>query len=474
MRCHGPDSAARKADLRLDRRDAAIEAGAVTPGDLDASELIARINTPNPKEVMPPPSLHKTLTGDQKDTLRRWIEAGAEYQLHWSLIPPARPSPPRVKNESWIRNPIDRFILAKLEEQGLRPAAEADRRTLARRLSLDLTGLPPGPAEVEAFVSDTSSDAYVKFVDRLLESPRWGEHRARYWLDAARYADTHGFHFDNYREMWSYRDWVINAFNRNISFDQFTIEQLAGDLLPGRTLDQQIASGFNRCNMTTNEGGTIPEENLVSYTRDRTETVSQVWLGLTANCAVCHDHKFDPLTQREFYELSAFFNNTTQGALDGNIKNTPPSVFVPAAADRDRWSTLPADLGVCASRIESRTAAARPDFDELAGQPDSRLARPRSIPARELRLNLGSSSRDDAPPVESRARSDPSSRAPTRVTSKGRMRFPSVPGSSYPKAGCSARSSPGWMINTTTADGTSGSRTGRSQPTSSTSGRRTH
>ena len=394
--CHGPDSAARKADLRLDRRDAAIEAGAVTPGDLDASELIARINNPNPKEVMPPPSLHKTLTGDQKDTLRRWIEAGAEYQLHWSLIPPARPSPPRVKNESWIRNPIDRFILARLEEQGLRPAAEADRRTLARRLSLDLTGLPPGPAEVEAFVNDRSSDAYVKFVDRLLESPRWGEHRARYWMDAARYADTHGFHFDNYREMWSYRDWVINAFNRNLSFDQFTIEQLAGDLLPGRTLDQQIASGFNRCNMTTNEGGTIPEENLVSYTRDRTETVSQVWLGLTANCAVCHDHKFDPLTQREFYELSAFFNNTTQGALDGNIKNTPPAVFVPAAADRDRWSTLPADLGALRTRIESRKAAARPEFENwLASQTRDSLTA--IIPARELRLNLGSSSRDDAP-----------------------------------------------------------------------------
>ncbi len=394
--CHGPDSAARKADLRLDRREAAIKAGAVTPGDLDASELIARLDTTNPKEVMPPPSLHKTLTREQKDALRRWIVAGAEYQLHWSLIPPARPSLPRVKNESWVRNPIDRFILAKLEEQGLRPAAEADRRTLARRLSLDLTGLPPGPAEVEAFVSDTSADAYVKLVDRLLESPRWGEHRARYWLDAARYADTHGYHFDNYREMWSYRDWVISAFNRNMSFEQFTIEQLAGDLLPGRTLDQQIASGFNRCNATTNEGGTIAEENMVNYTRDRTETVSQVWLGLTANCAVCHDHKFDPLTQREFYELSAFFNNTTQGAFDGNIKDTPPSVFVPSAGDKERWSTLSADLGAQRARIESRTAAAWPEFAKwLAGQTRESLTA--LMPARELRLNLGSGPRDDTP-----------------------------------------------------------------------------
>ncbi len=214
----------------------------------------------------------------------------------------------------------------------MKPAPEADRRTLARRASLDLTGLPPDPAAVEAFVADQSPDAYERYVDRLLESPAWGEHRGRYWLDAARYADTHGIHFDNFREMWTYRDWVISAFNANLPFDQFTIEQLAGDLLPSRTLDQQIGSGFNRCNMTTNEGGVIPEEYLVLYTRDRTETMSQVWLGMTAGCAVCHDHKFDPLTQREFYELAAFFNNTTQGAMDGNIKDTPPIVVVPTAS----------------------------------------------------------------------------------------------------------------------------------------------
>ena len=350
--CHGPDSAARKAELRLDRREAAIESGAITPGDPEASDLIVRINTANPKEVMPPASLHKTLTVKQKEILRQWIGAGAEYQLHWSLIPPRRAEPPKLKDEAWVRNAIDRFILARLEEQGLHPAPEADRRSLARRLSLDLTGLPPAPADVEAFVNDTDPEAYGKFVDRLLESPHWGEHRARYWLDAARYADTHGYHFDNFREMWTYRDWVINAFNRNIPFDRFTIEQLAGDLLPDRTLEQQIASGFNRCNMTTNEGGTIPEENLVNYTRDRTETVSQVWLGLTANCAVCHDHKFDPLTQREFYEMAAFFNNTTQSAMDGNVKDTPPAVFVPDAKDRE---SLGGSTGRAGSRRRSRS-----------------------------------------------------------------------------------------------------------------------
>jgi hypothetical protein len=393
--CHGPDSAARKADLRLDRREAAIESGAITPGDPAASELIARINSSNTKEVMPPRSLHKTLSGKQKDTLRRWIQAGAEYQLHWSLIAPGRPTRPPVKDEGWIRNPIDRFILAKLEEQGLHHAPEADRRVLARRVSLDLTGLPPCPADVDAFVSDTSSDAYDRLVDRLLESPSWGEHRARYWLDAARYADTHGYHFDNYREMWSYRDWVISAFNRNMPFDRFTIEQLAGDLLPNRMLDQQIASGFNRCNMSTNEGGTIPEENLVNYTRDRTETVAQVWLGLTANCAVCHDHKFDPLTQREFYELAAFFNNTTQGALDGNIKDTPPAVFVPSTADRARWSAIPGELASLKSHLEARAAAARPDLEKwLAAQNQDTL---RSvIPSKELRVNVGLGARDEA------------------------------------------------------------------------------
>ncbi len=264
---------------------------------------------------------------------------------------------------SWVKNPIDRFVLAKLEEHGLTPAPEASRTTLARRLALDLTGLPPDPAIVLAFVNNRAANAYEDLVDRLLASPQWGEHRARYWLDAARYADTNGYHFDNYREAWAFRDWVIAAYNRNAPFDRFTIEQLAGDLLPAATLDQQVASGFNRCNATTNEGGVIPEEYQVLYTRDRTETVSQVFMGLTAGCAVCHDHKFDPLSQREFYALSAFFNNTTQPVMDGNVQDTPPTVFVPAAADRARWKDLVALGSGVKKRLDERARSSRPDFE---------------------------------------------------------------------------------------------------------------
>jgi hypothetical protein len=313
---------------------------------------------------MPPPNAHKTLTAPQKDLLKQWIAQGAEYQPHWSYIKPERPELPGVKNAAWVRNAIDRFVLAKLESVGLAPTAEADRRTLARRLSLDLTGLPPVPADVEAFVNDTAPDAYEKFVDKLMASPHWGEHRARYWLDAARYADTHGLHFDNYREMWPYRDWVIEAFNRNLRFDQFTIEQLAGDLLPHPTLDQLIASGFNRCNVTTNEGGTIAEENLVFYTRDRTETVAQVFLGLTANCAVCHDHKFDDFSTRDFYSMSAFFNNSTAKALDENIHNTPPIIVVPPKAERGRWEQLSVELSGLRTKIDDRKKTIRPEFDK--------------------------------------------------------------------------------------------------------------
>ncbi len=360
--CHGPDKAARKADLRLDIREEAIKAGALVPGKPDQSPLIERLVTPNTRQLMPPPKSLKKLTPKQIDTLKRWVAQGAEYQAHWSFLPPLRPAIPQVKTPGWARNPIDYFVLAELEKRGLTPAPEADRRTLARRLSLDLRGLPPSLTEVEEFVNDRGDNAYERFVEKLLASSQWGEHRGRYWLDAARYADTHGIHFDNYREMWSYRDWVIQAFNRNQPFDQFTIEQLAGDLLPNRTLDQQIASGFNRCNITTNEGGVIPEEYLVLYTRDRTETAAQVWMGLTVNCAVCHDHKLDPMTQREFYQLAAFFNNTTQGAMDGNVKDTPPIVQVPRLEDRQKWITLVHQISEANRQVDGRKGSARNDF----------------------------------------------------------------------------------------------------------------
>ncbi|NOZ38847.1 MAG: DUF1549 domain-containing protein, partial [Planctomycetes bacterium] len=352
--CHGPDSASRKADLRLDQRDPAIEMEALLPGNPDESEMILRILSDDHDEVMPPPETKKTLTQQQKQTLIRWVKEGAEYELHWSFLPPERSEPPTVNHASWVRNPIDQFIAAQVESAGLAPATEADRRTLARRVSLDLTGLPPSAERVKAFVNDKSPDAYEKLVDELLASTNWGEHRGRYWLDYARYADTHGVHFDNYREMWTYRDWVINAMNQNMPFDQFTIENLAGDLLPNRTRDQQVGSGFNRCNATTNEGGIIDEEYLVLYTRDRVETTSQVWLGLTTGCAVCHDHKFDPISQREFYGLAAFFNNTTQKAKDGNIQDTPPVIVIPKDEDRAQWEGLPALITQAKHELETR------------------------------------------------------------------------------------------------------------------------
>ena len=380
--CHGADSAGRQADLRLDLRDDAVESGAIVPGDPDSSVMLDRIFSDDPEEVMPPPTAKKLLTTEQKEKLKAWIAAGAEYQPHWSFIPPARPKPPPVEDEAWIRNPIDRFILTRLEQAGLAPAAEADRRALARRVALDLTGLPPDPAVVDAFVADPAADAYERLVDSLLSSLEWGEHRGRHWLDYARYADTHGIHIDNFREIWAYRQWVINAFNRNLPFDQFTILQLAGDLVTDhgphagadQILDNRIASGFNRCNITTSEGGAIDEEYLVLYTRDRTETTSAVWMGLTTGCAVCHDHKFDPLSQREFYELAAFFNNTTQKAMDGNVRDTPPILTVPVPEDRPRFAALEQAMPGARAVVEGRRETARPDFHRWVQEATPELA----------------------------------------------------------------------------------------------------
>ncbi len=370
--CHGPDSAGRQAGLRLDKRaDAVLHRSGgttpITPGDPARSEIIQRIN--GHTALMPPADSHKQLTKAQIATLTRWVREGAIYEPHWSYIPPVLPRLPTVKNAAWVRNPIDNFVLARLEKEKLAPAPEADKRTLARRVCLDLTGLPPAPADVERFVADKSPNAYEKLVDKYMASAQWGEHRARYWLDAARYADTNGIHFDNYREIWSYRDWVIGAFNRNEPFDQFSIEQLAGDLLPHPTLNQQIATGFNRCNITTNEGGAIPEEYAVLYTRDRTDAASQVWMGATAACAVCHDHKFDPLSQREFYSLSAFFNNTTQAPMDGNVKDTAPVIVVPKPEDRMRWAALAGDRKTADAQIAARKVAARPLFASWLATP---------------------------------------------------------------------------------------------------------
>ncbi len=369
FQCHGPDSGTRKAGLRLD-----MEAGFFDPesgptvvkGNPEQSPLYQRLVSKDPDEIMPPPDSHKEIKPSEIALIKQWIAEGAPWQPHWSFITPQRPPLPEVKNVEWAGNPIDRFILAKLEAAGLDPAPEADAYTLVRRISLDLTGLPPAPDLLARYAKEPqlSLEAQSRLIDELLKSPAYGEHRARYWLDAARYADTHGLHFDNYREMWPYRDWVISAFNRNLPFDQFTTEQIAGDLLPAPTTDQLIATGFQRCNITTNEGGTIDEENLALYASDRVQTLGWVYLGLTTNCAQCHDHKFDAFTMRDYYSLAAFFRNTTQGPKDGNIKDGKgPVLVVPAEEDQPRWTALPAEITAATAKREERRQQARPDFD---------------------------------------------------------------------------------------------------------------
>jgi hypothetical protein len=322
FQCHGFDEQAREADLRLDLAESALAdrdgIPPIVPGKPDESEVWRRINSEDEAEMMPPPDSHRVLKPAQKETLKRWIEQGAPYAKHWSFIPPAKAPLPEFSNKTWPRNEIDRFVAARLEQEGLQPSAEADGYTLIRRLSLDLTGLPPSADEVEAFVADKSPDAYEKLVDRLLANPHFGERMALIWLDAARYADTNGFSIDGGRHIWLWRDWVIDAFNRNLPYDEFLREQLAGDLLPNRTEAQLIATGFQRNNMNTHEGGTIPEENLTNYNVDRVKTLGEAVLGLTLGCAQCHDHKFDPITQRDYYQLFAYFNTLSDAGLDGN------------------------------------------------------------------------------------------------------------------------------------------------------------
>ncbi|MEN9575520.1 MAG: hypothetical protein RL514_3375 [Verrucomicrobiota bacterium] len=322
--CHGPDTQKVKGGLRLDTREAALKpakSGAlpVVPGKPEKSSLLQRISTMVAADLMPPPESHKTLTTAQKDTLRRWIFEGANYSAHWAFVAPQRPSTPPIGNrQSAIGNPIDALLLARLKQDGLKFAPEADRPTLLRRVALDLTGIPPTPVEVDAFLADKSPNAYEKAVDGLLASPRYGERMAMLWLDYARYADSHGFQTDSSRSMWPWRDWVIKAFNENMRFDQFTVWQLAGDLLPKPTQDQFVATGFNRNHRINGEGGLIAEEWRIETIIDRVETTGTTWLGLTFNCCRCHDHKYDPITQREFYSFFAFFNSIEEsGTLSG-------------------------------------------------------------------------------------------------------------------------------------------------------------
>ncbi len=332
--CHGPDDKQRMAKLRLDTKDGLF--GVVAPAKTAESKLYQRISAPEKAKRMPPPYADRTLNEKQIELIRRWIDEGAKWELHWAYQPPKRPEPPAVTNPRWVRNPIDNFILARLESEGLKPAPEADKATLLRRVTFDLTGLPPTPAEVDAFLRDKSPEAYEKVADRLLASPRYGERMAMQWLDLARYADTHGYHIDSQREMWHWRDWVIDAFNRNMPFDQFTVEQLAGDLLPHPTLAQRIATGFNRNHMINFEGGAIPEEYQNEYVVDRVETTSVIWLGMTMGCARCHDHKYDPIKQKDFYRFYAFFNTISEKGLDGRRGNAQPVVEVPSPEEAQR------------------------------------------------------------------------------------------------------------------------------------------
>ena len=372
--CHGPDPGTRKAGLRLDTEAGFFKADAgekppVVKGNPDASELYLRLVSPDTDEVMPPPEAHKDLKPAQIATVRKWIEEGAPWEAHWSLIAPVRPVVPSPGKLKWGRNEIDRFVLSRLEVAGLQPAAEASAPALIRRVALDLTGLPPSPELLNRYLAKAdggilSDLVYGELVEELLASPAYGEHRARYWLDAARYADTHGLHFDKYREMWPYRDWVVRAFNRNQSFDLFTIEQIAGDLLPNPTEDQLIATGFQRCNITTNEGGTIDEENLANYASDRVQTLGWVYLGLTTNCAQCHDHKFDPITARDYYSIAAFFRNTTQKPKDGNVKDgLGPVLVIPDEKDRPRWTVLPAEIAAAKVKVEEGRRSGRQEFE---------------------------------------------------------------------------------------------------------------
>ncbi len=329
----------------------------IAPGQSMESDLVRRITSDDPETRMPPASSGKHLTAAQIERLTRWIDEGAKWEWHWALIPPERPRPSDVRLAGWVRNPIDAFVLARLEAEGLAPSPEADRATLIRRASLDLTGLPPTPEEVDAFAADSSPDAFERLVDRLLASPRYGERMAARWLDAARYADTSGYQDDGARTMWRWRDWVIEAYNRNLPFDRFTIEQLAGDLLPSATLDQRIATGFNRNHRANAEGGIIPEEYAVEYVVDRVDTTATVWLGLTMACARCHDHKFDPVTQREFYQFFAFFNNVPEKGRAVKVGNSPPMIKAPT---RDQQEALAA--------IERRLAEAEDASARLEGE----------------------------------------------------------------------------------------------------------
>jgi hypothetical protein len=355
FKCHGPDVKVVASGLRLDSFEQATKklgnGQAIVPGKPEASLLWQKVSNPDRDMAMPPADAGvPELTPVQKDLLKRWIESGGKYEVHWSLVPPKMPAIPKVSDPNWCKNPIDRFVLARLDQAKLKPEPEADRETLAMRASITLTGLQPRPDQVEEFVRDTKPNAYERFVDKLLASPEYGENQARYWLDAVRYGDTHGLHLDNERSVYPYRDWVVRAFNEDLPFDKFTVWQIAGDLLPKPTVDQKIATGYVRMNPTSNEGGAIEEEFLARNTFDRVDTTSTIFLGMTIGCARCHDHKYDPIKQKEYYGLFAFFNSTKDSPLDGNDLIPPPVMRAPTPEQEKSLAVMDKHLAMLKSK----------------------------------------------------------------------------------------------------------------------------
>lgn len=387
--CHGPDSTTRKADLRLDRREDAVRAKAIVPGKADDSELVTRILSKDPQEVMPPPDSLKSLTLHQKDLLKRWVQEGAEYQPHWSFrpIPKTVAVPQPADPQHWVRSPLDAFVLARLQQAGLEPAAEATREKWLRRVTFDLTGLPPTLAEIDAFLADSTPQAYEAVVDRLLASPAYGERMANDWLDVSRFADTYGYQSDRDMHVWPWRDWVIRAFNQNLSYADFMVWQTAGDMLPNATRDQRLATAFNRLHRQTNEGGSTEEEYRVEYVSDRVHTNAEAWLGLTFECARCHDHKYDPITQRNYYQLGAFFNSIDEHGLYSHFTEATPTPALllyegdQEAKHRDLLEKISAQEALMAKVRE----AARERFDARKAAGEAKDA-PAAKPAAEFRF----------------------------------------------------------------------------------------
>jgi cytochrome c553 len=377
--CHGPDQKARKARLRFDDEASAKRkkkrGSAIVPGDPAKSEMIVRIIHDDPDEVMPPPETGNELSAREIEILRRWIAQGAEYQAHWSFAPPKRPTLPTVKKMKWARGAIDYFVLARLEAAGLSPSSEAQRTTLLRRIFFDLIGLPPKPEDVDAFLADDRPDAFERVVDRLLVSPHHGERLAIYWLDLVRYADTVGYHGDQWQSASPYRDWVIQALNDNMRFDDFTVAQLAGDLVPESTVDHKIASAYNRLLQTTHEGGAQVAEYMAKYASDRVRNVSGVWMGATVGCAECHNHKFDPYTQKDFYRLAAFFADVDEkkmfGASNKNPTTRPPEMSVVSPLDRARAERIAKRIQKIRSQIETLSVSSSSVQDGSAAKADA-------------------------------------------------------------------------------------------------------